>query len=286
MITEFFIGFILLFVGITILMFVSKSHKAIKESAKQTLYITLVWSIVFLLINFLLVFIAIFDVNNLWVLVGHQVLALLLGIGFIISTYKFLPWIQKELHFHEMLLSLTVPLIVSGLQIIVFKRFNFIEDSFIVNFIPSLIFFIVPVLAIKSFVFLIKIPEPIVVHDTWTYPVDDDVDDPPHEMQNVIPINISVNKSINENKSTVLRANAPATMKFGDFFYFVLQDYNLKNAQEPIYFADQYDQPYQWYFNIEPKWYETTLYINPNQTIEENKIKENKKIICNRLVAE
>jgi hypothetical protein len=286
MISEFFIGFILLLVGITLLMFITKGHKAIKENAKQTMYLALSWAIGFLVCNFLVVYFDFLDVNSLWVLIGHQGVALCLGIGFILSLYRFLPWAQKELHVHELLLALTVPLIVAGLQILVFKRVPKVEDTFIVNFVPSFIFFIVPLLAVKSFVFMMKIPEAKVEHQTWVYPVNEDIDEPSHEMKDIIPINIAVNKSINDKNKIVIRANAPVKMKFGDFYYFVIEDYNLKNAQEPIYFADQYDQPYKWYFNIDPKWYETIRYINPDLTIEANKIGDNRKISCNRLTTE
>ncbi|MEA3445416.1 MAG: TssN family type VI secretion system protein, partial [Bacteroidota bacterium] len=204
----------------------------------------------------------------------------------VFSSNRFLPWIEKELHLYELLLTLIILFIVSGLQIIVFKRFSFIEESYIVYFIPAFIFFIVPTLAIKSFVFLIKIPEPVIKHKTWTYPINDEIDAPSHEMPDVIPINIAVKKSIDDTNITVVRANAPTKMKLGDFFYFVLQDYNLKNAGDPIYFANPNDEVYKWYFNIAPNWYETTRYIDPNLSIEDNKIKENRKIVCTRLLSE
>ena len=282
--TEFFIGFILLLAGVTLLTFVSKGHKDIKENAKQTMLLPFVWALVFLLSTFLLILIDFLDHNDFWVLIGHQVLILILGVVYIYTVYKYLPWIQKELHLFELLLVFSVPLIVAGLQIIVLPKLPFLEESNVLNFIPAFIFFMVPTLAVKSFVYLLKIPDPVVEYKTWEYPVYDEIEPPSHEMPDIVPLNIAVAKKEDDKELVVIRANAPVQMNFGDFFYFLLQDYNLKDAAHPIYFANQYDTPYKWHFNFEPKWYQTTRVVDPSATIQENRIKENQKIICNRLL--
>jgi len=129
-----------------------------------------------------------------------------------------------------------------------------------------------------------KIPEPEIKHKTWVYPDNDEIDEPSNEMQDVIAINIAVEKEPGSNKFTVIKANAPVKMNFGDFFYFVIEDYNLKNAEKPIYFANKYDQNYEWFFNMRPVWYATTRYIDPNLTIQQNKIADKKNVECHRIL--
>lgn len=64
------------------------------------------------------------------------------------------------------------------------------------------------------------------------------------------------------------------------FYNFVI-DYNERHSEDQI----ELEGPnglYSWVFFLQPKWYETTKYIDPDYTLYMNGIEENSVIFCMR----
>jgi len=68
-------------------------------------------------------------------------------------------------------------------------------------------------------------------------------------------------------------------------FYHFINDYNEVQSETPIEFhynREEQDQTHAWYFRTKPKWYTFSRILDPFQTVDNNKIKENTVIICER----
>ena len=58
-------------------------------------------------------------------------------------------------------------------------------------------------------------------------------------------------------------------------------DYNDRHPGEEIQIEDE-NGLFDWVFFLQPKWYETTKYIDPNLTLYMNGIEENSVVFCMR----
>ena len=82
-------------------------------------------------------------------------------------------------------------------------------------------------------------------------------------------------------KYNVYRAKGPTRLDFGRLFYNFVLDYNERHTESPIEIEGK-NGLYNWVFFLQPKWYETTKYIDPELTLYMNGIEENSVVFCVR----
>jgi hypothetical protein len=69
----------------------------------------------------------------------------------------------------------------------------------------------------------------------------------------------------------------------GELYYHFINDYNEQQSETPIQYARRDGDADNWCFRTKPKWYTTSKFLNPYETVEQNHIKENTVIICERV---
>lgn len=142
------------------------------------------------------------------------------------------------------------------------------------------LFLFIPMLLLHTFDAAMDIPMP--VYDNWTYPVNTPIELPDErEGEHLYVIGFEIPKKTTDQKHTYFRAKAPEDMLLGDLFYHFVNDYNDLYSETPIEYASD-DLIHEWVFRTKPKWYSFSKILNPRVSVNQNRIKENTVIICER----
>lgn len=149
-------------------------------------------------------------------------------------------------------------------------------------FLPAF-FFITPTFVIIAFNYFIEIPAK--VFKAWDFPTPGTLPDPnDSEMADPIIINFEICKQIKESR-TVFKAKAPKGMDLGRLFYFFIIDYNSRHSNNPILINDSSNKLFKWSFFTTPNILSGKKHLDPELSISENKLKENRSVICERIIS-
>ncbi|MEI7895824.1 MAG: TssN family type VI secretion system protein [bacterium] len=210
-----------------------------------------------------------------------QVLILIIGILHSILFYNLVLWSSRTKFVWEFLFSLATALLGAALFLLVY---NFILKVHVLQFImlTGIIWFFVPFFFVQAFTRYLMIPARI--FKKWHYPVGKEINDPlDSELVSLLVVSFVFHKKMNDPEITTFRAKAPAHMMFGRLFYYFLNDYNERHREGPIEFLDSRELPHGWVFHHKPNWLGRKRYIDPEQIITDNHIRENSVIICQRI---
>ena len=282
---DLLIGVIVIFIATISLLFMSSKRKPIKGNLKQTNIYLLIFALSSLIINlgFIYAMIHYYQYISLIYILGHQILFIGLGILHIFLAYKFLPWFLEELHIEQLFFSLIISLMAIGFQFMFFYRI-FDGENFVYPIIPSFIAFMAPSIIMKSYVYLMNIPEPQKKYLSWIYPKNDDIEEPDGtDLSGTIILNIYILKSTEDSEPSNYTVKAPVNMNFGVYIYFLIKNFNENNQEDPIRFYNEKGDFYSWYFSVKPKWFQSKRFIDPSLTIKENNLKDNITITCDRI---
>ncbi len=142
--------------------------------------------------------------------------------------------------------------------------------------------FVLPEFLAASFSAYRSIPEEI--HKVWYFPIHaDEVDYDNINTDVIYMLELEYAKSINDSRLINTKLRAPVEMKFGDWFRSFIENYNYKYESDPIQYLNYDQTPLGWMFYIKPSALSRTRYIDPEQTITENKISEKDIIIAKRV---
>ena len=208
-----------------------------------------------------------------------QVLMLVLGIFHNPAMQKFLHWPSATSFMGEFLLTLNAAAIGGVFLLLAFTLIGM--KNFGILMLSSMVWFLVPFLFVKAVEGYAMIPE--MVFKTWVYPLDKPIADPTDsELALPMVVSFEFQKKVNDTDYTLFRAKAPRDIKFGNLFYFFINDYNSRHPEGIIQVASKSD-PYPWVFHFKPKWFVKTRYLDPDVTVFHNQVKENSVIVCNRI---
>lgn len=208
-----------------------------------------------------------------------QILMLLLGILQVSMVKKFLRWPSKETFFEEFLLTLNIGTVGGVFLLLAFTLIGM--KNFSAMMVTSIIWFLVPFFFVKAMDWKSMIPERI--FKTWVYPIDKPIPDPTDsELAMPMVVSFEFQKKVNDADYTIFRAKAPKDIQFGKLFYFFINDYNSRHPEGIIEVSSKAG-PYPWVFHYKPKLFVKTRYLDPDETVFHNLIKENSVIVCNRI---
>ena len=210
-----------------------------------------------------------------------QVLILIIGILHSIFFYTLVPWSSRNKFIWEFLFSVATSLLGAVFFLLVY---NFILQIHVLQYImlTSAVWFFVPFFFAQAFSRYLMIPSRI--FKKWHYPVGREISDPlDSELVSLLVVSFVFHKKMNDEEITTFRAKAPAHMMFGRLFYYFLNDYNERHREGPIEFLDSRELPHGWVFHHKPNWLGIKRYIDPEQIITDNHIRENSVIICQRI---
>lgn len=215
----------------------------------------------------------------------------LLSAVFLLFGTIFMFWIHRKFFkarkdnrnkqfFAEILYAVSIIL----LCVAVFSSLQYFLKDKNFMFFPMLLcmlFFFVPILLLHTFDAAISIPSP--VYNNWQYPVNNTIELPDEdEKEHLYVIGFEIQKKFTDSNHTYFRAKAPEHMILGDLFYHFINDYNDLHSETPIEYANE-NNVQDWVFRTKPKWNSFSKILNPERSVNDNKIKENTVIICERV---
>lgn len=162
---------------------------------------------------------------------------------------------------------------------------NLFKPEYKFVFLGAAIWFLVPMLVIKTYEFAMSIPLP--VYKKWYYPVGKNIKDPKdEELINPQVISFEFHKDEKTSELSNFRLKAPEKMEFGRLFFFFINDYNDRHPENKIVYINSNNEPHGWIFYKKPRWYSIMKYIDFIRTVESNGIREDNVIICQRVEEE
>lgn len=220
-----------------------------------------------------------FQDNNLYEFVFYQICSLVIGILHCLMYRTYFQKFGQKSNGIEYLFALVTIMYSAIPFILIFTFLNGIDFSFLM--LGHFIVFFIPTFLNDTFNKAMSIPPKI--YKTWQFPenykelagVSDE------EMRDLVVFTFLMDKDRHAKKYSVYRAKGPTRVDFGRLFYNFVIDYNERHTEDQI----EIEGPnglYSWVFFLQPKWYESTKYIDPDLTLYMNGIEENSVIFCMR----
>jgi hypothetical protein len=210
-----------------------------------------------------------------------QLFILIIGTLHAYLFYKLLPWTSKDKFVWEFLYSIAIACFGAIFFLLVF---TFILNLHSLKYVmlSAILLFFVPFFFVQAYNRWLSIPSRI--FRKWYYPIGKEIPDPlDSELVSLFVVSFVFHKNRNDTEITTFRAKAPSKMVFGRLFYYFINDYNERHRESPIEFSDQDNHPHGWIFHLKPSWFSRRRYIDPDQIISDNRIRENSVIYCQRI---
>ncbi len=262
---------------------VKQMVSAVANQGKRPFWYGLITSVVSSGIAFLASYIAANLFQLFWILAS---LYLLFGIIHVWLTHRRYFNHPREPRNKQFAAELLFALSIVAFSVAAFAALQYFlrdKDFLFYPLLMSLLFFFVPLLVYHTFKSVYAIPLP--VYTVWNYP-EQEIELPDEkENERLYVIGFELAKKGTDRETTYFRAKAPAEMVLGELFYHFINDYNEVQSETPIEFRynrEEQDHAHAWYFRTKPKWYTFSRILDPFQTVDNNKIKENTVIICER----
>ncbi|MFN0030916.1 MAG: TssN family type VI secretion system protein [Flavobacteriales bacterium] len=155
-------------------------------------------------------------------------------------------------------------------------------NSVVVWYSTAFIAFIIPYLVLKSFDYMWNLPPHM--YKLWHYPIGAEVPDALEydlaDHMKIIAIELEPEPGAEAKNNKV---KAPERMELGHYFMSFIEQYNLRNPEQPITVQDENKMPNGWLFTLKTKWYKKSRVFDPEMTFNDNNIKENDVILAERV---
>lgn len=143
---------------------------------------------------------------------------------------------------------------------------------------------ILPMLFKWSHTALLNIPAEI--YKIWKY--DLNYVDPlftSETSEKIVVLKVELSKHPEDTEYIKVKARAPHSFTFGDWFQMFIHDYNIKYHESPICFQQENGEMYGWIFYTTPSLVQGKRYIDFEKTIAENGLAEDdaQSVICKRV---
>ena len=205
-----------------------------------------------------------------------QALALALGIGHVYLMYKFISAITPE-DFWKGLLATILLMVAAVIAALVFYYFFHLDYRFLSYVLP----FVIPYLCREAYLYFSRIP--VSVYKSWYYPLNEEMPDLDMiDLSQMEVVQFVFSKRSQDPTQTNFTSKAPLNMKLGQLFFIFINDYNDKNAQQPIGYLRSEEQPFGWLFYRKRKWFNQKQFFDADLSVHENNIQPNEIIYAIR----
>lgn len=212
--------------------------------------------------------------------IAMQVYMALAGTVHFIFFRSYFKRFDSKAIYKELAIAAITAIFISAFLIMVVVHFK--ELVYLPYLLGSALFFLMPTMCYVLFETAISIPARL--HKRWFYPVNSKYPAPhASDMRNIIILNFVFQKKEDDRHIINFKVKAPRAFEFGRLFYYFINDYNEKNPNSQIHYLDNKGEPYGWYFYSKPKWFGSSIYIDPEIAIDTNDIKDGETIICQRI---
>ncbi len=183
-------------------------------------------------------------------------------------------------HTLAVVVSLSVLFIGSYLFSILFNLSNELHYGFIAS--TSTFSFVLPLFFNWTFKSLVDIPSGI--YKVWKYnPHVADYDYTSDTVEKIILLELILSRNPENPDVIKVKAKAPIGLIFGNWFQLFLNDYNAKYLDNPIVYDGGGNEQNGWMFYEKKHYFLDKKYIDPQITIQENKLNDQTIINCKRV---
>lgn len=143
---------------------------------------------------------------------------------------------------------------------------------------------LIPLVFHWSYEAFLEIPPEI--YKVWHYrPNGQELDLEGVDFNRLMVIEVEFSRQATDDDLLKVKAKAPANVVYGDWFQKFISDYNAKFSGSPIAYAAPDHDLYNWIFYAKPTFFRKRRYIDPDLSITDNKILEEKTIVCKRVAS-
>nr|WP_315026265.1 TssN family type VI secretion system protein [uncultured Chryseobacterium sp.] len=220
-----------------------------------------------------------FSDNSLYEFIFYQICSLILGIMHCYMYRSYFDKFNSLKSWNEYLFALVTVCYASVPFMLIYTFLNGAGFSYLM--LGHFIVFFIPTFLNETFNRAMSIPPKIYI--TWQFPEDykDKIGLSDEEWRDMVVFTYIIDKHDEASKYSVYRAKGPTRIDFGRLFYNFIVDYNQRHPGEEIQIEDK-NGLFSWVFFLQPKWYQSTRYIDPDLTLYMNGIEENSVVFCMR----
>ncbi len=221
-----------------------------------------------------------FDSNITWFYIGTQLWVLALGWFFWnMMKRSFSPYYNKAA-ITEWVFML-IPLVFGSL-IFVYLFLLFNNNNILWWFATAYLCFFIPYLIDLAFNKFAMIPPEI--YKVWYYPSDfEEPDFDRMDLNKMFLLDIEFSKNPSDVAISNFKAKAPLQMNFSDWFVSFITNYNMKFDDSQIQYSSYDGDPHGWIFYTKGNFFTGKKFIDPDITIQANKLKEGVVVVAKRV---
>lgn len=221
-----------------------------------------------------------FDSNISMYYLGSQVWCLLLGLLFWrIMKRRFSPYFTKTGATEWVFMFIPVTF---GLTFFAFLFNAFSNAPVTFWFATCYLPFFIPYLADIAFRKYAAIPPEI--YKVWYHPVDyEEPDFDRMDLSRIYLLDLEFSKTPSDTTITNFKAKAPLQMNFNDWFISFINNYNMKFEDSPIQYTNASGEPHGWIFYTKGNFFTGKKFIDPDVSVEGNKLKEGMVVVAKRV---
>ncbi|HEX8268449.1 MAG TPA: TssN family type VI secretion system protein [Flavobacterium sp.] len=265
-------------IGLLISVLIGAKVPKFRQDKKRFLLYILLQGLSFLIVGAIL-----YNLKNTTLSIRSITLQLYMAVAGAVHLMAFRHYFRRfesKAIYKELLICVASAVFLSAFILLVGGFFG--ESNYLLFHVASIVWFLVPTLTYSLFETAVSIPAKL--HKRWFYPTNSKYPAPQvSDMRNVIILNFIFQKKADDTQIINFKVKAPRGFEFGKLFYYFINDYNEKNPNSQIHYLDKGNQPHGWYFYSKPKWFGTSMYIDPDLAVDTNNIKDGATIICQRI---
>ena len=258
-----------------VLFFVVKKDQVI--SPKKTILVILLGAII-LAVPSTLIFVGLPYIPTLYVICAAY--NVLIGRAYVGYYPSMLVSPDQDQWWMQMLILLIMALMGAALFIIIFHYLSDIDYGLMVGSPISFVF--IPLFFGRTLDALLSIP--VEIYKVWHYSEEQQTNWFDDHFNVMFVFEIELYKNQNDSNLTKVKAKAPKTIVFKDWFQRFLDDFNKKYPKSPIERTSYGNQHFGWVFYVKPNFWPVKRYIDFEKTIYENEIDDRSVIVAKRVV--
>lgn len=218
-----------------------------------------------------------------WYYMIAQLIYLLFGVAFV---HFYDVYFKKDVQQYKVMFQFSVMLFIVLLGGYLFALlFNLLNDSKngYIAMTAALTFFL-PLIFYWTYSAFIAIP--FEIYKVWEYPTGmvEEVNFDGLDFNKLMVLELEFSRQPDDVDRLRVKAKAPANITFGEWFRKFLDDYNYKFPNQTIVYEKEDGNMHNWVFYCKRSFFHRRRLLDPDQTIEQNQIREHITIISKRVI--
>jgi len=217
-----------------------------------------------------------------WYYLVAQLIYLFIGIGFMKAYNRYFHEKVKMYKTLFQVLLLSTIMVLGGFTFaLIFNWLSNIHNGYVAA--SCILTLPLPLIFYWTYIAFIDIPFDI--YNVWQYPMGSaEINFDGLDFNKLMVLELEFGKRPDDLDRLKVKAKAPADMPFGEWFKKFIDDYNYKFPNQSIVYTDKQGEPHGWIFYVKKSFFHKKRLLDPNLSVEQNRIKEHITIISKRVI--